>query len=76
MTSVISKSTLDSINIEILFASRTYEERKEIRAYDSSSLFAEMGGYIGVFLGLSVLQGMGNVVEFILWLRKFFSSSA
>lgn len=75
VTSLLSKSTLDSLNIEISFASRTYEERKEIRAYDSSSLFAEMGGYIGVFLGLSVLQGLGNVVEFIFWLRKFFSSS-
>jgi len=64
----------DTINIELLFSSTTYEERLELRAYDSSSLFAEMGGYIGLFLGLSILQGLGHGIDFVVWIKKTVSS--
>ena len=60
------------MNMEILFAVSTYEERQELRAYDASSLFAEMGGYIGLFLGLSVLQGVSHVLELVVCIRKRF----
>ena len=75
VTSGTSARVSDTFNMEILFAIGTYEERQELRAYDASSLFAEMGGYIGLFLGLSVLQGLGHVVELLVWIKKHFFNS-
>lgn len=72
ITSGMAGTISDTMNIEVLFAISTYEERQELRAYEASSLFAEMGGYIGLFLGLSVLQGLSHVLELVVRIRKLF----
>ena len=51
--------------IRFEFATDTYEEVLEVRAYEYINLFAEMGGYIGLFTGWAVLQGLLTCMEWV-----------
>ena len=56
--------------LKIQYATNTYEEILELRAYEVTSFLAEMGGYIGVFLGWSVFQGLVGILLIMKWVWK------
>lgn len=46
----------DFFEVNLAFPSPTYKEIIHVRAYDENSLMSYVGGYIGMFLGLGLLQ--------------------
>ena len=46
----------DFFEVNLAFPSPTYKEIIHVRAYDEESLMGYVGGYIGMFLGLGLLQ--------------------
>ena len=46
----------DFFEVELAFPSSTYKEIIHVKAYDGESLMGYVGGYIGMFLGLGLLQ--------------------
>ena len=46
----------DFFEINLAFSSSTYKEIIHVRAYDEESLVGYVGGYIGMFLGIGLLQ--------------------
>lgn len=57
------------LKLKIIFnlLTKKYEEVQNLRAYGMDSLWAEVGGYIGIFLGYSIL----HVIELMLMLPKW-----
>ena len=47
---------LDFFEVNVGFPSPTYKEIIQVKAYDEESLLGYVGGYIGMFLGISLLQ--------------------
>ena len=42
--------------ISVIYDKQTYREIKQVRAYSVQSLVGNVGGYIGLFVGCSLLQ--------------------
>ena len=57
-------------NVVIKFATEEYEDGQNVKEYRADNLFAEMGGYIGLFVGFSFFQGLMNIVSMITWIKK------
>ena len=51
----------------LYFSSGRYELREQYVVYDTDSFIADIGGYLGLLLGHSVLSLVGQFVE---WHRK------
>ena len=49
--------------IGIMFLSETFEETREVRSYDAASFLAEIGGYVGLFLGFSVFSVLIKIID-------------
>ena len=47
-----------------------YVERITLRDYSGVSLFAEIGGYVGLFLGLCLAKMLHHWFEFCVWARE------
>ena len=47
---------LDFFEVNLAFQNPTYKQITQIKAYDEESFIANVGGYIGMFLGISILQ--------------------
>jgi len=56
--------------LQVGFKSLSYEMQKQEAAYDSNSLFGEIGGNMGLFLGCSLL----TICEFFDFLISFLTS--
>ena len=56
--------------IDLKFVTNRYEDVINVRAYEASSLFGEMGGYIGVFLGFSILDWLYGIIKMLAGLNK------
>ena len=54
------------IGINIYFTKRTYLEMKEKKVFDIFQLFSDLGGQMGLWMGISVI----TIVEFISKLQK------
>ena len=52
------------------FATEKYEDVNNIREYELTSMLAEIGGYVGVFLGFSIFQGLINCAMLLNWARE------
>ena len=46
----------DVIQVQMTFQGATYMEITQIRAYDGQSLIGNAGGYVGLFLGVALIQ--------------------
>lgn len=57
-----SASTL--AKVEIYFKELTYESMEQTKSYESESLISDIGGQLGLWLGLSAIT-MGEIVEFL-----------
>jgi hypothetical protein len=44
-----------SITISVVFVDDTYREIRRVRAFDLNALIGNIGGYIGIFVGYSIL---------------------
>ena len=47
---------LDLFEVNLEFPNPTYKEITQVKAYDEESFVGNVGGYIGMFLGVSLLQ--------------------
>ena len=61
----------DTFNVMVRFTTNRYTEMINVRDYPPESLFAEMGGYIGVFTGISIFQIMSSWLACIKWIRQY-----
>ena len=64
-----SSAKKGEFQIKISFMSDQYEDINNVRGYELTSLLAEIGGYIGVFLGFSILQGFDNFIALLKWYK-------
>ena len=53
------------LRLEVVITERSYEEREQYVIYDTYSFIADVGGYMGLLLGCS-LMSLYNDVEAIL----------
>ena len=49
-------ANLDLFEVNLEFSNPTYKEITQVKAYDEESFVGNVGGYIGMFLGISLLQ--------------------
>ena len=63
--------------IDVAHAQSTYHETQQIRAYDIESLIGDIGGYMGLFLGYTILHlpnffhvVMGLVQKIVLKIKR------
>jgi hypothetical protein len=62
------KYPLNEFKIKLYFTSGRYNEKKQYLIYDSNSLIADIGGYLGLLLGSSLLSMYNDVVgKLISW---------
>ena len=52
----------DELRLEVVITERSYEEREQYVIYDTYSFIADVGGYMGLLLGCS-LMSLYNDVE-------------
>ena len=64
----------NQLRIHFIFLTKKYEEVQSIREYGMDSLWAEVGGYIGIFLGYSLLQVVEVLLMFPTWMLEKSSS--
>ena len=64
----------NQLRIDFNFLSKKYEEVQNLREYGMDSLWAEVGGYIGIFLGYSLLQVVEVLLMFSNWMLETFPS--
>ena len=62
----------NQLRIDFNFLTKKYEEVQNLREYGMDSLWAEVGGYIGIFLGYSLLQVVDMLLTFLKWMLKSF----
>ena len=46
--------------LEVIITERSYEEREQYIIYDTSSFIADVGGYMGLMLGVSIMSIYNN----------------
>ena len=46
--------------LEVVITERSYEEREQYIIYDTSSFIADVGGYMGLMLGVSIMSIYNN----------------
>ena len=54
--------TAPYFNITVMFIDPTYREIREVKAFGLLSMFGNIGGYIGIFIGYALLN-LPDVVE-------------
>ena len=52
-------------NLKIQFKSNVYKMIKSVRAFNEESLIGNLGGYVGLFLGVAIWQAPSFVEDFI-----------
>ena len=69
--SIISKTFDDLrwIGIQIRYKTEEYQEITNKRALDRESLFCQVGGYVGIMLGVSFLQLPGILISTVVILQ-------
>ena len=58
----ISHSIEPELRLEVVITQRSYEEREQYVIYDTNSFIADVGGYMGLLLGCS-LMSLYNDIE-------------
>lgn len=56
--------------IKVVFSTDTYEDVNNVRYYTAASLFAEIGGYVGIFMGISIFQSLMSTLDVCKHLMK------
>ena len=51
-----------ALKLYMYFVNGQYDEKEQYVIYDSDSLIADVGGYMGLLLGMS-LQGLVEIIE-------------
>ena len=52
--------TEQELILEVVITERSYEEREQYIIYDTSSFIADVGGYMGLMLGVSIMSIYNN----------------
>ena len=47
----------------ILYQTRSYKQTLNIKAFDGNTLLSQVGGFIGIFLGFSLLQAPDMILS-------------
>ena len=58
----IEEGKKQALKLYLYFKNGQYDERKQYIIYDYNSFIADVGGYMGLLLGMS-MQGMFEIVE-------------
>ena len=58
------------IIISVVFVDVKFREIMSIRAFDIQSLFGNIGGYVGIFIGYALLQVPEQLVKFLRRIKK------
>ena len=61
--------------ISIVFVDMKFREIVSVRSFDVQSLFGNIGGYVGIFIGYALLQVPEALVRFIKKMRKIDTST-
>ena len=56
------KTRDDKVQMTLNFQGDTYMEVRQSRAYDGQSLIGNAGGYVGLFLGVALVQLPSSIV--------------
>ena len=56
--------------IKVLYTEKSYQEIKNIKAFSSETFWSTAGGYLGMFLGYSLLQIPELLTDFPLYIRR------
>ena len=67
------RSTIDWFKVRLWFRSNRFMEIKQIQAYNFQNLVGNGGGYIGLFLGYSIVQLPYMLLWAFNWMKKFVS---
>ena len=51
-----SRPNANHMTIKISYMEQTYQETKNVKDFTFESFFSSLGGFIGIFLGYSMLQ--------------------
>ena len=62
--------TRRKLTFSFSFQDSTYTEIKQLKALSLQSLIGNVGGYLGLFLGLNVLQVYDGVLYFLRWFNR------
>ena len=65
---------LDWFKVRLWFRSNRFMEIKQIRAYNLQNLVGNGGGYIGLFLGYSIVQLPSMMISAYHWAKRFMMS--
>ena len=52
------------MRLAVVITERSYEEREQYIIYDTSSFIADVGGYMGLMLGVSLMSIYENAETF------------
>ena len=62
--------TLDWFKVRLWFRSNRFMEIKQIRAYNFQNLVGNGGGYVGLFLGYSIVQLPSMIISVYNWIQN------
>ena len=62
--------TLDWFKIRLWFRSNQFMEIKQIRAYNFQTLVGNGGGYIGLFLGCTIIELPSMISSAYAWMQR------
>ena len=63
-----------SLEVKFRYSKQEYKNIENLRAFDDESLLSMTGGYIGIFLGYSLLQLPSLLDRLVKWLQHFHRS--
>jgi hypothetical protein len=65
-----SKYPPNQFNIKMILTSGRYIEKKQYLIYDNNSMIADIGGYLGLLLGYSILSLYNKMVDkLMIWTK-------
>ena len=62
--------TINNMQLDIRFSNTRYKEIRNVRSFDEESLIGNLGGYIGLFLGVAIWQAPDVVLPITNKLKK------
>ena len=62
----------DKTRIAVYFRDTTYKEIRQTRAYTAITLFGNIGGFIGVFLGYAIIQIPGFLESILSYIKNYY----
>ena len=66
----VDLETLDWFKIRLWFRSNKFMEIKQIRAYNFQTLVGNGGGYIGLFLGCTIIELPSMISSAYAWMQR------